>query len=112
MDLLGTILDEHLCCPVMTYVRAADALAAMEQLNVGIIVTDYWMPDINGVEFLRRAEQLKPGVPAIMITGHADALMAEDHAKLTNLKEILAKPFGVQVLADSIHRHWPSPASD
>lgn len=80
----------------------------MRTLPVGIIVTDYYMPDIDGIEFLRRSAKAKPGVPAIMITGHADAISQEQRDSLENLRAVLAKPFRAQVLADSIRQFWPA----
>lgn len=108
LDLLAVILGEHLDCPVATFARPLDALRAIETLKVGIIVTDYYMPEIDGVEFLRRAGRLKPGVPAIMITGHADAVTQSQRNELADLKMVLAKPFGAQVLANTIQRYWPA----
>ena len=107
LDLLGAVLAEHLSCPVATFVRPLDALEAIKELEIGIIVTDFYMPEINGVELLQRAATLKPGVPAIMITGHADALNPDERDRLTNLKAVLAKPFGVPLLADHIRKFWP-----
>ena len=37
----------------------------------------------------------------------ADALGQRERGGLANLKTILAKPFGAQVLADNIRRYWP-----
>ena len=37
------------------------------------MITDYAMPHVSGAEFLREARELCPGVPALMITGYADA---------------------------------------
>ncbi len=108
LDLLAVILEEHLECPVATFARPAAALEAMKSLEVGIIVTDFYMPEIDGVEFLRRAAEIHPGAPAIMITGHAQALDERDRSGIGNLKAVLAKPFGAQVLADHIRRYWPA----
>ena len=104
LDLLAVILGEHLDCPVATFARPLDALKAMETFEVGIIVTDYYMPDIDGVEFLRRVGRIKPGVPAIMITGHADAVTQRQRSELADLKTVLAKPFSAKVLANTIVR--------
>lgn len=108
LDLLAVILGELLDCPVATFARPLDALQAIETLDVGIIVTDYYMPDIDGVEFLRRVGRIKPGVPSIMITGHADAVTQRQRNELADLKTVLAKPFGAQVLANTIRDYWPA----
>lgn len=106
-DLLANVLSEFLTCPVATFTRPADALAALPGLEVGIIVTDFYMPEINGLEFLRRAAVIKPGVPAIMITGHSEALASIDHRDITALRTVLGKPFRVAELASEVVRHWP-----
>ncbi len=107
LDLLAVILGEHLTCPVATFSRPADALAAMADLNVGVIVTDFYMPDMDGIEFLRRAELMRPGVPAIIITGHSEALAERSFEGMPQLRSILAKPFGAKLLADTIRQHFP-----
>ncbi|MCF3648500.1 response regulator [Synoicihabitans lomoniglobus] len=110
LDLLSIILGENLACPVATFARPLDALEAMADLDVGIIVTDFYMPDIDGMEFLKRAEQLKPGVPSIMITGHIAALDGRDQGEVKNLKAVLAKPFRAHTLSDKILEFWPQVA--
>lgn len=107
LDLLGVILGELLSCPVATFSRPAAALAALPNLNVGIIVTDFYMPELDGLEFLRRANAIKPGIPAVMITGHSEGLDQRALARIGNLRKVMAKPFGARVLAETILEHWP-----
>ncbi len=38
-----------------------------------LLVTDYAMPHVSGAEVIRQARALRPGLPAIIITGYADA---------------------------------------
>ncbi|MCC5024885.1 MAG: response regulator [Candidatus Synoicihabitans palmerolidicus] len=60
LDLLGVILSEHLSCPVAKFTRPVAALSAISNLKIGIIVTDFYMPEIDGLEFLSRVEKLSP----------------------------------------------------
>ena len=58
--------------------------------EVDVIVTDYAMVGMDGVELLAQAASLRPGLPGIVITGFADA------ARLRELPpevEVLSKPF-------------------
>ncbi len=106
-DLLGQLLADYLSCPIQTFNRPLAALEALPGLQVGLIVTDYCMPQINGIELIRRAQQVAPDVPVIIITGHRMELEQTDYSDLTSLKVVLAKPLSWRVLADEIVRHWP-----
>ena len=106
-DLLTQMLAENLDCPIHAFSRPLDALEALPQLSAGVIVTDYYMPQLDGLEFIRQASALVPGATFVLITGHN--LSAEEDAmeRLTALKGFLAKPFGWKKLANEILRVWP-----
>jgi DNA-binding NtrC family response regulator len=40
-----------------------------EGVNVDLIITDYRMPGMNGVEFIRQLRSILPSVPVLMLTG-------------------------------------------
>lgn len=107
-DVLTQTLAGYLQARIVTFARPAAALEALPALDVALIVTDYFMPQMNGVEFLRRALQLKPGTPCLIITGHRDALADQGLPEFPELKEVLAKPFPSRVLAAAIQKHWPA----
>jgi len=74
------------------------ALRLLESgLGIDLLVVDYAMPGINGVETIRRARHLRPGLKALLITGHAGAMSAE-------LKDVplLRKPFGLTALSQTV----------
>lgn len=106
-DLIRYMLVENLDCPVHGFTKPLDALDALPSLEAGVIVTDYFMPEMNGVEFIQRATPLVPQATFIMISGNN--LSGEKHRmeKLESLKAFLAKPFGWKKLADEIIRVWP-----
>lgn len=106
-DLLTQLLTDSLTCPVHTFNRPLDALAAIPSLDVGIVVTDYFMPQLNGIEFIAEATKLLPDTPFLIITGHPLKLTDEALARLPSLKAVLPKPFNWQKLTDEIIRYWP-----
>ena len=55
-----------------------------------LIITDYLMPDIDGLELIRRLKQEEIDVPVIMITGHGDEYVAVNAMKL-GVMEYLVK---------------------
>ena len=50
----------------------AKALALVAELPVALIVSDLWMPDGDGLSFIKAARAIKPGLPAILVTAHGD----------------------------------------
>ncbi len=50
---------------------AAEALAAVERERYDLILLDLKLPDMNGIELLARVKLALPGVPVILLTGHA-----------------------------------------
>ncbi len=107
-DVLSETLSALLEAPIVVFSRPEAALQALPQLEVAMIVTDYFMPQMNGLDFLRRALQLKPSIPCLMITGHTDALGEAGLPELPELKQVLAKPFPTRQLADAVQRYWPA----
>jgi CheY-like chemotaxis protein len=57
--------------------QASDGLAALARLNEGIdvdlLVTDLSMPGMNGWVLIEEARRRRPGLPALLLTGYADA---------------------------------------
>lgn len=106
IDLLEQLLGEHLACPIHSFSRPQDALKAMPNLNVGLIVTDYQMPELNGLEFLGAVQKLQPEVPAVMITAYEIEMNSDYARRYPALKAIVRKPFKWIVLAKEISKHW------
>jgi len=46
------------------------ALSQLETEAVDLLVVDYKMPELNGLEFVQRAWALRPGLRVVMITAH------------------------------------------
>ena len=59
-----------------TVVDAGDGPAALEILrergDIDLLVTDYAMPGMNGVALVLAARELRPGLPALLVTGYAE----------------------------------------
>jgi two-component SAPR family response regulator len=59
------------------------------------------MPNLSGTEFLRRARKICPDVPALIITGYAEADAVRDKPESV---EILLKPFTPSALEKAVAR--------
>jgi CheY-like chemotaxis protein len=106
-DVIKQMLAEHLATPVHGFTRPQEALDVLVSLSPAVVVTDYFMPEMNGIEFIQRAAPLVPGAAFLMISGNNLAGEQPRMQRLPALKAFIAKPFGWKKLADEIIRVWP-----
>jgi CheY-like chemotaxis protein len=59
-----------------------EAIAALEKENPQIIILDYMMPEMNGVEALKEIRRLMPQVPVIMLTAYPQEQVIKDALEL------------------------------
>ncbi len=90
---------------------AGDTREAFDLLacnSVGVIVSDQRMPDMEGVEFLRRAKSLYPDTVRILLTGHADPQTMAEAINAGAVFKFIAKPWDDDTLracvADAFRR--------
>lgn len=91
---------------VETFGDAREALARAGECPFALVISDYRMPGLNGVEFLQALRQLQPDCARIILSGYADlnGLVAaineagiarfvakpwNDHELLCSMREIL-----------------------
>jgi FixJ family two-component response regulator len=67
----------------------------------GCLIIDYRMPDMDGMELVDVLRARAVGLPAIIITGHADARLRR-HAERTKVDHILEKPLSDSSLVDAV----------
>jgi two-component system response regulator FixJ len=80
------------------------ALRFLEQLDAGptgVIVTDVRMPEMTGLELVRRLKARDVALPIIMITGHGDVPLAVEAMK-SGAVDFLEKPFDEESLLAAI----------
>jgi thioredoxin reductase (NADPH) len=82
-------------------VRAESGDAALDALNqmklrgdlVAVILADYRMPQMNGIEFLEQAMDVYPGARRVLLTAYADTGAAIDAINVIDLDHYLLKPW-------------------
>jgi DNA-binding NtrC family response regulator len=73
---------------------ASEGLAALEQGGFDLLITDKNLPDVDGLELLRRAREANPGLKVILMTGFPTA-ETRTHAQELGVHGYVTKPFGV-----------------
>jgi CheY-like chemotaxis protein len=72
------------------------ALEILQMLRFDLVITDFVMPKLNGIEFVEQIHTLQPRTPIIFITGFGSVISGE--AILQEVTEVLPKPFELGVL--------------
>jgi two-component system response regulator FixJ len=96
---------------VKTYESAVAFLYVASNVKTGCVITDVRMPEISGIDLLRRLRELKIGVPVIIITGHGDVPLAVEAMKI-GAADFLEKPFDDEVLLAAVRSALDKQDSD
>lgn len=69
------------------------ALDLMDRSPVDVVISDYKMPGMNGLDFLQRAAKKAPSVPRILVTAFPDLEIAIRAINEANIENFFTKPF-------------------
>jgi PAS domain S-box-containing protein len=71
--------------------------------SFGGVITDFTMPKMSGLELAAEIHKISPDMPVVITTGFTGSLDL-DALKVSGISEVLAKPFTMQRLAESLSR--------
>jgi CheY-like chemotaxis protein len=98
INLSTTTLLEDLGHTVIKATSGADALSVLQNGKpIDLLITDYAMPGMTGLQLAEEARRLRPGLPILLATGYAD-LPATAELELPRL----SKPYQQRQLAEQI----------
>lgn len=106
-DSLADIIETCIAgCRVITAASGEEGLKTLQESPIDLIVTDYRMGGMNGIEFLVEAQRIAPRAPRIMITAYPDIDLVVKAINEGQIINFLPKPFRgenvVQVVADAL----------
>lgn len=90
---LRTFLDLETPYHTVTFTSPKMALQHIRDHDVDLVVSDYLMPDMDGITFLSHVRELKPDVPRIILTGYADKENAIKAINQVGLFQYIEKPW-------------------
>lgn len=70
-----------------------EAVKFMEENCIDVVVSDYLMPKLTGIQLLTKAKQLQPEASRVLLTGHADKQSAISAINEVALFQYLEKPW-------------------
>ena len=76
-----------------TFTSAKEALNYIKNNPVDLVVSDYLMPEMDGISFLIKVRELVPEVPRIILTGYADKENAIKAINQVGLFQYIEKPW-------------------
>jgi len=87
----------------------ADALTALSLLHFDLVITDIHMPDVSGLDVIRKVKQSQPWVKVLAISGGSRYLSASaggTQASETGADGVILKPFDEERLLMRVQSCW------
>jgi response regulator RpfG family c-di-GMP phosphodiesterase len=78
---------------VVTATSGEEGLRVLEQTPVPVVVADYHMPGMSGVEFLEQVRERLPDTIRVLLTGHAETTVAIEAINRGHVYRFLTKPW-------------------
>ena len=79
-------------CDLLALETAEEGMAALKDQTVDLIIVDYKLPGLDGLEFLKRIHNTQPGAMKILITAYRNDNVVSEAKKL-KVQGFIEKPF-------------------
>lgn len=79
-------------CNVITAASGQEGLNILEKQQVSMVISEYGIPLMNGLEFLEKVRIIYPNILTIMVTDHADIELAINAINEAGVYKFLLKP--------------------
>jgi DNA-binding NtrC family response regulator len=90
-------------CAFRALETAEQGLKELESKDYDIIILDYRLPGMNGLEFLKRIQGTHPKVIKILITAYGSKEIFSQAIEL-GVHDFIDKPFSTKAIEDSLSR--------
>jgi len=78
---------------ILAYTSPLKALEDLDKNHVDLVISDYLMPEMDGITFLAKVKERLPMVPRILLTGYADKENAIKAINNVGLYQYIEKPW-------------------
>jgi DNA-binding NtrC family response regulator len=87
---------------VETYAKPDEALEHSRHTRFDLVIADYQMPDMNGIQFLKEFGKLQPDAARLMLSGEADFDAVAGTINETHIYRFIGKPWNSAELAATV----------
>lgn len=111
LDTLASVLEELRCRMIL----CKDPRTALEEVwthRPRVVITDLMMPQMHGIDVLRRVKDVDPGIQVILITGYGSVGEAVEAIR-DGAFDFICKPFNAALIESVVRRALDArPAGD
>jgi DNA-binding NtrC family response regulator len=90
-------------CNLLAFETAEEGMEAVKQKAYDIVISDYKLPGMDGLEFLRRVKEKQPKTFEVLITAYANCEILKE-AKEIGVEDNIPKPFTSEDVETSLAR--------
>jgi DNA-binding NtrC family response regulator len=101
-DSLSIFFKNEGCC-LQALETAEEALKLLKKQSYEIIITDYRLPGMDGLEFFKKIQKSHPHVVKILVTAYGSKDVLSEAMKI-GIQDIIKKPFTTSSIEESLSR--------
>ncbi|MFQ5750695.1 MAG: response regulator [bacterium] len=90
---LSSFLELETDYEVVTFTTAKEALEFVKNNRIDLVISDYLMPEMDGISFLAKVKEIDPQTTHIILTGYADKENAIKAINDVGLFQYIEKPW-------------------
>ena len=98
-----TLFFEDEGCRLVAFETAEEGMDALKKKSYDIIIADYKLPGMDGLEFFRHLQKSHPDVKKILITAYGSKGVVSEAFKL-GVHDFIDKPFTSETIENSLSR--------
>ena len=90
---LRSFLELETDYEIVTFTSAIEAIEYTKKNKINLVVSDYLMPEMDGISFLAKVKEIDPNATRIILTGYADKENAIKAINEVSLFQYIEKPW-------------------
>ncbi|WP_158966699.1 response regulator [Paraglaciecola sp. L3A3] len=106
LELLQIVLEDITSSEIISFSDSIQALAFVQSekiQSISLVICDWLMPDVGGLEILAALRESKPNCPFLMITANATKQLVMDSMRL-GASDFIVKPFHTNNLLTKVEK--------
>jgi DNA-binding NtrC family response regulator len=91
---------------LLTTTSVTEAIEWVKKLDVQVVISDYRMQEITGIELLKQIKALKPKVVRAILSGYAEEVLIKNALQNGDVQDFLLKPWDAEKLKEHIRQYF------